>query len=400
MSELPHGWHRTILGEIALWGSGGTPSRGKSSYFNGDIPWLKTGELGPKYIRHVQEKISDEGLKNSSAKMFPSGSVAIAMYGATIGKTSILSIYTTTNQACAVAQPLDGALFNEFLYYFLLSVKKKLIDSGKGGAQPNISQGLLRDFPASLPPLNEQHRIVAKIEELFSELEKGVESLKTAKAQLAIYRQSVLKAAFEGRLTESWRHACRLACRQTGQAGKEHDVHGCTSVAGAGCTGATEGELESASELLARIKTEREARYAAQLAEWQQSVTEWETAGGKASGIKKPTKPKNPKALPPLTADELAALPALSEGWGWSKFGNVFAESVLGKMLDKQKNKGDMLPYLRNQNVRWGGFDLSDVSEMRFEQNEYTRYGLEMGDLVVCEGGRARKMCYLAESKS
>lgn len=147
-----------------------------------------------------------------------------------------------------------------------------------------------------LPPLNEQHRIVAKIEELFSELEKGVESLKTAREQLKVYRQSVLKAAFEGRLTESWR--------------QEHSK-----------------ELESATELLACIKAEREARFEAQLTEWQQAVETWEAEGGKASGIKKPTKPKKLKELPPLTTDELAILPEPPRGWAWVKVDTVSGDN-------------------------------------------------------------------------
>jgi len=221
-----------------------------------------------------------------------------------------------------------------------------------------------------IPPFNEQHRIVAKIEELFSELEKGVESLKVAREQLKVYRQSVLKAAFEGRLTESWR--------------KEHaaEVHGSTSAVGAGRTGAT--ELESANELLTRIKAEREARYTAQLAEWQQSVSDWEAEGKPG---KKPTKPQKPKAFPPITSVELTDLAILPDGWGWANFRNIYAEASLGKMLDKQKNTGDLKPYLRNKSVRWGSFDLSDISEMRFESDEYERYGLDAGDLVICEGG-------------
>src|SRR5699024_9943894 len=91
------------------------------------------------------------------------------------------------------------------LYYYLLSERKALIDSGKGGAQPNISQGLLKSWPIKLPLLKEQCVIVAKIEELFSELDSGIASLKTAQEQLKVYRQSLLKHAFEGKLTEQWR---------------------------------------------------------------------------------------------------------------------------------------------------------------------------------------------------
>jgi type I restriction enzyme S subunit len=170
-NALPSNWTKLTLADVAIWGSGGTPSRAISQYFEGDIPWIKTGELGPKYIRNADEYISEEAIKKSSAKIFPSGSVGIAMYGATIGKVSIWGIDASTNQACAVAQPYQEILNNEYLYYFLLSEKRGLIDAGKGGAQPNISQGILKEWPIPLPPTNEQHRIVAKIEALFSELD-------------------------------------------------------------------------------------------------------------------------------------------------------------------------------------------------------------------------------------
>jgi type I restriction enzyme S subunit len=99
VSELPEGWAQTTLATVAVWGSGGTPSRKREDYFKGEIPWIKTGELGKKTIRNAEEKITKEAVKNSSAKIFPKGSVAIAMYGATIGKTSILGIDASSNQA-------------------------------------------------------------------------------------------------------------------------------------------------------------------------------------------------------------------------------------------------------------------------------------------------------------
>jgi type I restriction enzyme S subunit len=102
-------------------------------------------------------------------------------------------------------------VFNEFLYYFLISQQGAFIDAGKGGAQPNISQTILKKWPIPLPPTNEQRRIVAKIEELFSELDKGVEALTTVREQLKAYRQSVLQRAFEGKLTERWRTNHRRA---------------------------------------------------------------------------------------------------------------------------------------------------------------------------------------------
>lgn len=309
-NQLPAGWRRTTLGSIAEWGSGGTPSRRNSEFFRGNIPWVKTGELTGKYVRDSEEKISVEGLQKSSAKLFPAGSVGIAMYGATIGKLSIFAIDATTNQACAVAIPNKDMLHNEFLYYFLLSEKQKLIDSGKGGAQPNISQGLLKSWPIALPDVPEQKCIVAKIEELFSELDNGIKSLKTAREQLKIYRQSLLKHAFEGKLTEQWR--------------KENT-----------------DKLETPEQLLARIQQEREAHYQQQLDEWKLTVKEWEES--KRDGIK----PKNPVKPDALSVSNIRPQILLPENWCWMKFGDVVTiASNLVPPLD-YKN----LPHIAPDNI-------------------------------------------------
>lgn len=196
-SDLPSSWTVAQLEEVAKWGSGGTPSRGNPKFYNGKIPWIKTGELGSKYVFRTGEHITEEAVKKSSAKLFPKGSVGIAMYGATIGKTSIFGIEASTNQACAVAICNDSVIHNEYLYYFLVSQQRSFVEAGKGGAQPNISQGVLKEWYIPYAPLNEQKRIVEKIEELFSQLDKGIESLKAAREQLKNYRRTLLKKLFD-----------------------------------------------------------------------------------------------------------------------------------------------------------------------------------------------------------
>ncbi|MFW5833221.1 MAG: restriction endonuclease subunit S, partial [Pseudomonadota bacterium] len=101
MSDLPAGWIRTTLGEVGEWSSGGTPSRKNSAYFGGDIPWVMTGDLRDKEISDVAGRITEDGLRNSSAKIFPAGTLLVAMYGATIGRTGLLRVPAATNQACA-----------------------------------------------------------------------------------------------------------------------------------------------------------------------------------------------------------------------------------------------------------------------------------------------------------
>ncbi|MDM3867624.1 restriction endonuclease subunit S [Proteus faecis] len=203
--KLPEGWVKTNLENIASWGSGGTPSRSHDEFYNGNIPWIKTGDLGPKLITKTSEYITDDGVKNSSAKYFPKGSIAIAMYGATIGKTSILGIEATTNQACAVGIPLEGLTSSFFLYYFLLNEKNAFIKKGKGGAQPNISQGVIKEHSICLPPLAEQKVITDKLDTLLAQVDSTKARLEQIPQILKRFRQAVLTAAISGKLTEDYR---------------------------------------------------------------------------------------------------------------------------------------------------------------------------------------------------
>ena len=205
MMSLPTEWVETTLDNIADWGSGGTPSRNNEDYYGGNIPWVKTGDLGDKLIIKPSEYITELGLKNSSAKLFPKGSVAIAMYGATIGRTSILGIDATTNQACAVGNPKPNITTSDFLYYFLINEKDDFIAKGKGGAQPNISQALIKEHVVYFPPFAEQKEIVDRLDKLLAQVEATQAHLARIPDIIKRFRQSVLATAVSGELTEEWR---------------------------------------------------------------------------------------------------------------------------------------------------------------------------------------------------
>lgn len=158
--EIPVSWEVKKISQVASTMSGGTPNRKKSEYYNGDIPWVKTGELIHKYLNNSEEKITELGLNNSSAKLMPVGAVLIAMYGATVGKSTILGISASTNQACCGIIPNKDYLNNEYLYYRLQYWKDKLISMATGAAQPNISQQLIKELLIPLPNLSEQEKIV------------------------------------------------------------------------------------------------------------------------------------------------------------------------------------------------------------------------------------------------
>ena len=173
--KLPNGWCETLLGNIGTWQSGATPSRLRKDYYSGSIPWLKTGDLNDGIVQSIPECITERALEETSVKLNPAGSILIAMYGATIGRIGILSKPATTNQACCAC--VDYLPEKKFLFYFLLANRENFIAMGGGGAQPNISKEKIIHTHIPLPPRQEQHRIVAKIEELFAQLDDIASSL-------------------------------------------------------------------------------------------------------------------------------------------------------------------------------------------------------------------------------
>ncbi len=309
---LPKSWVLTTLGEPFKWGSGGTPRSGNAQFYGGDIPWLVIGDLSDGVVHDSVTKITELGLKNSSAKLVEAGSILLAMYGS-IGKLGIAGKPLATNQAIAFTKTNEIAPL--YLFFFLKYVSNRLAGLGKGATQLNISQTVIKAFPFVLAPTNEQHRIVAKIEELFSGLDKGIENLKTARAQLKVYRQALLKHAFEGKLTAQWRAA-------------------------------HQDKLETADALLKRIQQERAQRY-------QQQLADWEAAGKQSS------KPKAPKPLPPLTKEELAELPELPEGWGWVRLASI-ATVISGYAFKSGDFVSAGVPVVKIANVGYSEFVEKD----------------------------------------
>lgn len=174
--EIPEMWVWSRLGSLGIWGAGTTPSRNIPEYYNGNIPWLKTGDLNDDYITYIPENISELALTNTSVRINPKGSVLIAMYGATIGKLGILTFPATTNQACCACIPFAG-MENRYLFYYLLSQRENFIYRGVGGAQLNISKEKIVSTLIPLPSQNEQVKILEKIDRLFNLLSTVEQSL-------------------------------------------------------------------------------------------------------------------------------------------------------------------------------------------------------------------------------
>ena len=321
---VPNSWTWTSLSELGDIVAGGTPSTKEPSYWADEVHWISPSDLtgySAKTIKRGAKSISRIGLANSSAKVMPAGSVHFSSR-APIGYVVISAEALATNQGFKSLVPAPG-IFNKYVYYYLLASREYAHKRASGTTFLELSGKAFGCLTIPLAPTATQHRIVAKIEELFSELDRGIESLKTAREQLKVYRQAVLKHAFEGKLTAQWREE-------------------------------NKDKLETPEQLLARIKQEREARYERQLQEWTGAVKTWE-AKGKLG--KKPTKPKKLKAL---SSDEVPTLP---EGWSWFSLSAIAGNIQIGP-FGSLLHKADYLV---------GGTPLVNPSHIRFQRIEPDR---------------------------
>lgn len=309
---LPAGWVSVRLEDLVLnpksdLVDGPFGSNLKSSeYVDSGVPVLKIQNIkANRFVRKRLSYVTPEKAAQLDRHSFVAGDLMITKLGEPLG----LCCKVPDDLAHGVfvadlmrLRPSPMIVDSAFLLHAINSVvvQNQFKEITKGTTRQRVNLTIVRDIKISLPPLAEQHRIVAKIEELFSELDQGVASLKTAREQLKVYRQSLLKNAFEGKLTAAWRAAHR-------------------------------DQLETAAALQQRIASERQARYQQQLADWQTT--------GQAG-----PKPKAPKPLPPLTAEELAELPELPEGWGWFKVGEICDSIVPNR--DKPKNFSGDIPWI------------------------------------------------------
>lgn len=301
IENLPSNWESVRLGEMGDWGAGSTPLRSNSLFYDGEINWFKSGELNNGIIDYEsKEKITELAIKKSSLRLNKIGDVLIAMYGATIGKTAILNIEGTTNQAVCACTPFS-CISNTYLHLLLKGLKDVFINQGEGGAQPNISRVKIRNQVFGLPPFEEQKEIVCVVEILFKEVEQleqltkerialkedfvtsalrqlttknastewdylqnHFKSFFTEKSAVKKLREAVLQLAVQGKLTVDWRK--------------------------------NNPETEPATELLKRILKEKVQ-------------------------LIKDKKIKKESPLPPISIDEIPY--ELPESWVWCRVGDL-----------------------------------------------------------------------------
>lgn len=197
---LNDGWITNKLGDVCDTTSGGTPSRERPDFFNGEIPWLKSGELNDTLIVDSEERITEEGLQNSNAKIFTRGTLLIALYGATTGKTGILGVDAATNQAICAIFPNKNIIEGDYLHWFLRFKRDDYLLKSFGGAQPNISQKLLKETKIPIPPLPEQRRIVAYLDSLQAKMDELKRLQAETEKQIEKLVPSILDRAFKGEL--------------------------------------------------------------------------------------------------------------------------------------------------------------------------------------------------------
>lgn len=306
--------------------------------------------------------ISDESfvIENQRTQI-QAGDILLTIVGA-IGRAAVVPTDAepfALQRSVAVIRP--ALIDPKFLMYQFESprVASFFKVNARGTAQKGVYLKTLGTTDIWFPSLSEQSRIVAKIEELFSELDKGVECLTTARDQLRAYRQAVLKHGFEGNLTKEWRQ----------QNAKE---------------------LESTAQLLSRVVNLRNERYDKDLKQWETSVKQWKKDGEVGP---KPSKPAAFKPAEPIHADELSRMPEIPSGWKYVRLSNI-AQIGSGMSVSGSRKLASPIEvaYLRVANVQRGYLDLKEIKTMRIERSQLTALELKEGDVLFNEGGDRDKL--------
>ncbi len=200
--DIPAGWKWVRLGEIGTWQAGCTPDTTRKDFYeNGTIPWINSADLTDGYIDTITHYVTEKAFTEKKMRLNKTGAVCVAMYGATIGKTGILTVDATTNQAVCVCNLLSS-MDSKYLFYFLQFHKPFFVMKGFGGAQPNISKEKIENTPFPLPLLAEQKRIVEKIEQIFRQADTIEQNRLALKTRIRQTRSRVLDLAVRGKLTE------------------------------------------------------------------------------------------------------------------------------------------------------------------------------------------------------
>lgn len=357
MSELPSSWAQTIIGQVAELRSGFGFPVALQGQANGDIGFFKVGDISKswqkksKNLSSAEHYISREQATQLRATPFPAGSVVFAKIGAAVAlnRRAILKRDSLVDNN-VMGLTAHGCTTPEFLFQFMCQVD--LGAKTRGGNVPSLRKGDVEEITFPLPPLAEQKRIVAKIEEFFSELDAGEASLRQARRQLGVYRQSLLKQAFEGKLTQTWR---------------TQNPH----------------LLSSPDQLLIRIQEERQARYEQLLGQWEAAVAKWGSDGKEG---KRPAKPKPPSQIESIDAKRLAGLAELPSGWIWQTVENLVEQGRACSygVLKPGPHVESGVPLIRVGDIQNGRVSTSNMKRVAPEiVRQYRRTELRGGEFLI-----------------
>jgi type I restriction enzyme S subunit len=359
-------WCPVALGDLA--GPGSVFSDGdwvesKDQDPNGDVRLIQLADIGDgEYTSKSKRFLTSTKATELRCTYLKAGDVLVARMPDPLGRACVFpgdpKKSVTVVDVCILR--LDADVEHRWLMHTINSpaIRGQIASYQSGSTRKRISRRNLARVVLQLPPRVEQRAIVAKVESILTELDDGVAQLEIVKKQLNRYRQAVLKAAFEGKLTEEWR------VRRLAEGGATPD----------------------GAAVLDQSREELQAQYEGRLLEWEEAVSEWNAAGGQDSGRKKPRKPAKPTEPAPLTSDELEALPALPEGWAWARMG-LLCEVSGGLTKNAKRNALPLrLPYLRVANVYAGRLELDVIKEIGVTEAERDKTLLRAEDLLFVEG--------------
>jgi len=347
--ECSKEWERVELHEIAEVQNG---FAFKSEYFNHEsgLPFIRIRDVGKSKAEELYSgDYDDDYLVNK-------GDILIGMDGDFraaywIGEPGLL------NQRVCRIRNIDDSYSKKFLYYLLQPYLDAIHAETSAVTVKHLSSRTIQTIPLPNPPLPTQNRIVEKIEELFSELDNGVENLKKAQQQLRTYRQAVLKDAFEGKLTKKWREQ--------------------------------QDDLPTPEELLHQIKAERKAHRQRELAEWEKEVEQWE----KDWKGRKPRKPRKAKDLNPIKQKEFDKLSNLPSDWVWIKFGEIFEDSPQNGLYKPKSDYGSGHEIVRIDNF-YDGKMSGGLKQVNLSEDEISKYRIKTNNLLI---NRVNSLPYLGK---
>jgi type I restriction enzyme S subunit len=364
--RLPQRWATTTLAEIGEWCGGGTPSKENGAYWtDGSVPWVSPKDMKSLRISDSEDHISQLATQETNVKPFSSGTVLVVVRSGILARTlpvAVCDVPATMNQDLKGIKPFDG-MDPLYVAYFMIGNERRVLHQccKSGTTVASIEVPRLKAFPIRVPPTNEQRRIVAKIGELFSDLDAGVAALERIKVNLKRYRAAVLKAAVEGRLTEAWRAKHR--------------------------------KTEPASKLLERILAERRKK-------WEEDQLAKYTAADKT-----PPKGWRENYVEP-TPPDTAGLPQLPEGWYWATVDQIAApgeQPVLtgpfGSMLGREDFVEHGIPLLTIGCLTESGINIEKAFFVtKTKADELIRYRVRTGDLLFSRSASVGRIGFVDES--